>query len=54
MKIDLSIYNRILFGDLRPWLDTNKSETMFQQKLNPSFRVPKGSASAFEKQSTMH
>lgn len=49
MKIDLSIYNRILFGDLRPWLDTNKSETKFQQKLNPSFRVPKGGAAAFEK-----
>ncbi len=49
MKIDLSIYNRILFGDLRPWLDTNKSEAKFQQKLNPSFRVPKGGAEAIEK-----
>lgn len=49
MKIDLSIYNRILFGDLRPWLDTNKSETKFQQKLSPSFRVPKGGGDAIEK-----
>lgn len=49
MKIDLSIYNRILFGDLRPWLDTNKSEEKFRQKLNPSFKVPKGGAAAFEK-----
>jgi hypothetical protein len=49
MKIDLGIYNRILFGDLRPWLDTNKSDTKFQQKLSPSFRVPKGGAEAFDK-----
>lgn len=49
MKIDLSIYNRILFGDLRPWLKENQSEAKFQQKLNPSFRVPKGDINAFEK-----
>jgi hypothetical protein len=49
MKIDLNIYNRILFGDLRPWLKENQSETKFQQKLTPSFRVPKGGGDAFEK-----
>ena len=49
MKIDLSIYNRILFGDLRPWQDTNKSETKFQTKLVPSFRHPKGGSIGFEK-----
>jgi hypothetical protein len=49
MKIDLSIYNRILFGDLRPWLKENQSEEKFQQKLNPSFRATKGDITAFEK-----
>ena len=49
MKIDLSIYDRILYGDLRPWLDTNKSETKFQTKLTPSFRYPKGGSIGFEK-----
>lgn len=49
MKIDLEIYTRILFGDLRPWIEANKSDAKFQQKLSPSFRVTKGGADAFEK-----
>jgi len=49
MKIDLEIYDRILFGDLRPWIESNKSEAKFQQKLSPSFRVTKGGADVFEK-----
>ena len=50
MKITLSVYNSILFGELRPWLRTNKDQKKFQQKLNPVFRWDKGkSVEDFEK-----
>lgn len=49
MKIDLSIYNRILFDDLRPWIEANKSETKFQNKITAAFKNPKGGSIAFDK-----
>src|SRR5690242_917391 len=49
MKVDLTIYNRILFDDLRPWLDGNKAESKFQPKLTPSFKNPKAGSIAFDK-----
>lgn len=49
MEIDLTIYNRILFDDLRPWLKENQSEEKFRQKLSPQFKFPKGGTAAFEK-----
>ncbi len=47
MKIDLKLYNSILYGDLRPWLEANKSDEKFLQILSPSFKVPKGGPDAF-------
>lgn len=49
MKISLSIYNSILFGELRPWLDSNRTQEVFRQKLNPAFRWEKGTPEDFEK-----
>ena len=49
MKISLNIYNSILFGELRPWLESNNSQETFRQKLNPSFRCEKGTPEEFEK-----
>jgi hypothetical protein len=49
MKIDLSIYNRILFDDLRPWIAANTQETKFQNKITAGFKNPKGGSDAFEK-----
>jgi len=49
MKISLSIYNSILFGELRPWLESNRNQEEFHQKLNPAFRWEKGTPEDFEK-----
>ena len=49
MKIDLSIYNRILFDDLRPWIAANTQEAKFQNKITAGFKNPKGGSDAFEK-----
>jgi hypothetical protein len=49
MKISLSIYNSILFGELRPWLESNRTQEVFRQKLNPAFRWEKGTPEDFEK-----
>ncbi len=49
MKISLSIYNSILFGELRPWLENNRTQEVFRQKLNPAFRWEKGTPEDFEK-----
>lgn len=49
MKISLSIYNSILFGELRPWIESNKSQDVFHQKLNPAFMLEKGTLEEFEK-----
>ena len=40
MKLDLSIYQSILFYDLRPWLDSNKDDNRFRAKLSPNFKNP--------------
>ena len=48
MKIDLSIYQSILFGDLRPWLDSNKSEDKFKGKLTANFKHPSPTALDFD------
>ena len=39
MKLDLSIYHRVLFNDLRPWLPTNQSENKFKEKLISTFKT---------------
>lgn len=39
MNLDLSIYHRILFNDLRPWLPLNQSENKFKEKLIPAFKT---------------
>ncbi|MBL4653431.1 MAG: hypothetical protein JKY53_11325 [Flavobacteriales bacterium] len=49
MKIELNIFNSILFEGLRPWLSANRSEEKFKQKLSPSFKVPKGGFDEFMK-----
>ena len=48
MKIDLSIYQSILFGDLRPWLDSNRLEDKFKAKLTINFKYPNQTAEAFD------
>ena len=49
MKIDLKTFNSILFAELRPWLNSNKSREKFQQRLTPAFRQEKGNPKEFEK-----
>lgn len=49
MKVDLSIYNRILFGDLRPWDKANQSEEKFRKKLTASFKTTTLNITSFEK-----
>lgn len=48
MIITLSIYQRILFEDLRPWLQENQSDNKFKAKLTPSFKNPDKTAKAFD------
>jgi hypothetical protein len=48
MIITLSIYQRILFEDLRPWLQENQSVNKFKAKLTPSFKNPDKTAKAFD------
>lgn len=48
MKIDLSIYQSILFYDLRPWLDSNKDDNRFRAKLTPNFKNPIQSSIDFD------
>lgn len=48
MNITLSIYQRILFEDLRPWLQENQSDNKFKVKLTPSFKNPDKTAKAFD------
>lgn len=48
MKIDLSIYQSILHGDLRPWLDRNKDDNRFNAKLTPNFKSPTQSSIDFD------
>lgn len=48
MIITLSIYQRILFEDLRPWLPENQSDNKFKAKLTPSFKNPDKTAKAFD------
>lgn len=49
MKIDLSLYNRILFGDLRPWIESNKTEEKFRRTLTPAFKSLTSDITSFEK-----
>ena len=49
MKVELNIYNSILFGDLRPWLQDNQSQETFKQQLNDNFRFEDGNIIKFEK-----
>ena len=48
MKIDLSIYQSILFNDLRPWLDSNADDNRFRSKLTPSFKNPNSTSIDFD------
>jgi len=48
MKIDLSIYQSILYNDLRPWLDSNKDDNRFRAKLTPNFKNPIQSSIDFD------
>ena len=48
MKIDLSIYQSILYYDLRPWLDSNKDDNRFRAKLTPNFKNPTESSIDFD------
>ncbi len=48
MIITLSIYQRILFEDLRPWLQENQSDNKFKAKLIPSFKNPDKTSKAFD------
>lgn len=48
MKLDLSIYQSILFYDLRPWLDNNKDDNRFRAKLTPNFKNPAQSSIDFD------
>lgn len=48
MKIDLSIYQSILFHDLRPWIESNKVDDKFKAKLSPQFKSPTPTAQDFD------
>lgn len=50
MNIALSIYQRILFEDLRSWLPENQSDNKFKAKLTPSFKNPDKTSKAFDEE----
>jgi len=39
--MDLTIYNQILYGELKPWHSTDQDKKFYRQNLRPEFQKPK-------------